>query len=98
METYKVTLTVNRPQLVAERRTIVLADGLTVEQAVSRLNDKLLALGAQSGHKALFWSNGFKLDVTSTEERRCIFATLKPTERISWVDIDYETRFNNRFR
>ncbi len=31
METYKVTLTVNRPQLVAERRTIVLADGLTVD-------------------------------------------------------------------
>ncbi len=30
--------------------------------------------------------------------RLVIFATLKPTERISWVDVDYETRFNNRFR
>lgn len=70
METYKVTLTVNRPQLVAERRTIVLADGLTVEQAVSRLNDKLFALDAQWGHKALCWSNGFEIDGYEYQIRR----------------------------
>lgn len=30
--------------------------------------------------------------------RIIILATLKPTERISWIDVDYESRFNNRLR
>ncbi len=30
--------------------------------------------------------------------RVIILATLKPTERISWIDVDYEHRFNNRLR
>lgn len=30
--------------------------------------------------------------------RLFILADLEPTERISWVDIEYETRFKNRLR
>ncbi len=57
---------------------------------------KYILLGSMDGHN--FHVINTKRGKSWKLFRLIILADLKPTERISWVDVEFEQRFNNRLR
>lgn len=57
---------------------------------------KYILLGSMDGHS--FHVINTKRGKSWKLFRLIILADLKPTERISWVDVEFEQRFNNRLR